>query len=243
MALGDVPTLFPAGVSNAAIASQLATFGAPDPTKYIVFWYDFFGYDAAATGTAHQWLATATGAATAVVGDINGGVLVVTNGAADDDNYFAQWQGNNVSNVAETFKIIAGKQTWFKTRFKISDATQSDFVIGLQVTDTTPLAVVDGLYFLKVDGSATLNMLLTKNSTSTTVAVTTLVSDTFVDVGFYYDGATKVAAFVNGSQVAQTTILTNLIDDEELAISFGIQNGEAVAKVLSLDYIFCASDR
>jgi len=236
-------TLFPDGVSNAAIDSQLATFGDTDPTKFITFFDDFFRYDAAATGTAHDWLATPTGAATAVVGDINGGVLVVTNAAADNDAYFAQWQGMNVANVVEPFKIIAGKRTWFKTRFKISDATQSDFVIGLQVTDTTPLAVVDGLYFLKADGSATLNMLLTKNSTSTTVAVTTLVSDTFVDVGFYYDGATKVAAFVNGSQVSQTTILTNLIDDEELSVSFGIQNGEAVAKILSLDYIFVSTER
>jgi hypothetical protein len=36
---------------------------------------------------------------------------------------------------------------------------------------------------------------------------------------------------------------TNLCDDEELTISFGIQNGEAVAKTMSIDYIFVSKER
>ena len=30
---------------------------------------------------------------------------------------------------------------------------------------------------------------------------------------------------------------TNAPDDEDLAVSFGIQNGEAAAKVITMDYI------
>ena len=36
---------------------------------------------------------------------------------------------------------------------------------------------------------------------------------------------------------------TNAPDDEELAVSFGIQNGEAVAKVMTLDYISAGKER
>lgn len=35
----------------------------------------------------------------------------------------------------------------------------------------------------------------------------------------------------------QLSVLTNLPDDEELTVSFGIQNGEAAAKTLAIDYI------
>jgi hypothetical protein len=40
-----------------------------------------------------------------------------------------------------------------------------------------------------------------------------------------------------------TAVTTNLPDDEDLAISFAIQNGEAVAKTMTVDYIFVAKER
>lgn len=115
-------------------------------------------------------------------------------------------------------------------------------MLGLQITDTTPLAVTDGVYFLKADGSTTLNLLVTKNSTSTTTAAATLVDDTYVTVGFVYNGSDKIDVFVNDVRIA-TSVTTNLVDDEELTLSFGIQNGEAAAKVLSLDYLFVSKER
>lgn len=238
-----VTTNFIDGVTNVPDSYVFGTFGSVDPSKYIQFFDDFMRYDAAATGTAHDWLATLTGTTpTAVLADENGGVLLVTLSAADDDNYFAQWQGSNTSNAVEPIKFISGKKTWFKTRFKTSDATQSDIVVGLQITDTTPLAVTDGVYFLKVDGTAVMNLLVTKGSTSTTTAAATLANATYVTLGFVYDGASKVDIFVNDVKVA-SSVTTNLPDTEELTISFGIQNGEAVAKTLSMDYIFCATER
>ena len=137
---------------------------------------------------------------------------------------------------------------FFKTRFKISDATQSDFVIGLQITDTTPLAVTDGVYFSKADGVATLNFNVVKNSTATTAsAITTLSDDTYITLGFYYNGKDSVQYFAGSNAVSPTYLgkssLTNLPDDEELTISFGIQNGEAVAKTMSIDYILSSKAR
>jgi hypothetical protein len=40
-----------------------------------------------------------------------------------------------------------------------------------------------------------------------------------------------------------TSVTTNLVDDEDLTPTFAIQNGEAVAKTMTVDYIFVAKER
>jgi hypothetical protein len=216
-------------------------FGLPDPTRYHVWFDDFDDYAAA------QWVITTTeagsGSATEAVASADGGILVVTNDDADNDADFFQWSGVDAAGAVETFKFIAGKKLFFKTRFKVSDATQSDFVIGLQITDTTPLAVTDGVYFRKDDGDADLDFVVIKNSTaSTATAFATVADDTYMELSFYYDGSAGIAYYKDGVQLG-TSDLTNLVDDEELTISFGIQNGEAVAKVMSIDYLLVAKER
>jgi hypothetical protein len=61
-------------------------------------------------------------------------------------------------------------------------------------------------------------------------------------LGFYYDGASAIQYSVNGS-VLGTSVTTNLPDDEDLTVTFAIQNGEAVAKTMTVDYIFVAKER
>lgn len=227
------PARFTAGVTNASPGSLMAQFGMPDPTKWHV-WFDDFD-----TFTAAEWTITTTEAGASSASEAitpgDGGVLLVTNDSADNDADF--FQG------AETFRLAAGKKLFFKTRIRTSDATQSDIVIGLQITDTAPLDVTDGVFFLKPDDAATLNFLVEKDNTATTqAAVTTLANDTWVDLGFYYDGKSTFGVFVNDVQVASVAS-TNMPDDEDLAVSFGIQNGAAAAKTLSVDYILVAKER
>ena len=229
-------TNFIDGVTNVPDTYALGSYVYPDPTQFHTWFDDFDDYVAA------EWTITETGTGTRAVGNLDNGILVITNAAADDDANFLQWSGATSAATVETWKFVAQKPLWFKCRFKVSDATQSDFVIGLQITDTTPLAVTDGVYFLKADGSTTCNLLVTKNSTSTTTAAATIVSDTYVSLGFFYDGANAIYIFKDDVCVGQSA-LTNLVDDEELTISFGIQNGEAVAKSMSLDYIFVSKQR
>lgn len=208
-------------------------FVPPSGNQAHVYFNDFDTY------VVGDWTLTTVeagaGSATEALGNEDGGVLVITNDAADDDSDFFQ-------KIGESFKFEVGKKLWFDCRFKVSDATQSDVVIGLQITDTTPLDVSDGVFFLKVDGSTTMNLLVEKNNTATTTAVATLANNTYVRLGFYYDGDSLIYAYENGVQVA-TSAVTNMVDDEELTISFGIQNGEAVAKVMTVDYIYCAKQR
>lgn len=206
-----------------------------DPSDYHVWFDDFDKF------TAADWTITTTeagaGSAAEAVGNLDGGVLVITNDDADDDADFLQW-------TKETFKFETGKRLYFAARVKVSDATQSDLVLGLQITDTTPLAVSDGIFFRKDDGDANLDFVVTKDSAATTkTAVSTLADDTWVKLGFYYDGSGSDIDILVNDVVIASAALTNVPDDEELAVSFGIQNGEAVAKVLSVDYIVAAKER
>lgn len=230
-------TRFPNGVTNVSQRSSLGAFGAPDPTKFHTYFNDFDTY------VVGDWVITTTeagaGSATEALADADGGVLLITNDAADNDNDFFQ-------KVGESFLMEAGKEAWFKARFKVSDATQSDFVIGLQITDTTPLDATDGIYFMKDDGDALLDIYCRKNATTGSTSATgiaTVVADTYMTVGWYYDGKSAVKYFVNDVHVGTLDGSSTYLPDTELTVSFGLQNGEAVAKTMSLDYIFASKAR
>lgn len=223
-------TRFPNGLTTAANGETLGNFILPDPTKAHVYFEDFDYY------TAADWTVTETGTATQALTDVDGGVLLITNSAADNDASFSQ-------KVGESFLFEAGKELWFKARFAVSDATQSDVVIGLQITDTTPLAVTDGVYFIKPDDAAAMNFVVVKDSTASTAsAITTVVAATYMTVGFYYNGSDSVSYFVNDVKLGSLPV-TNLPNDETLTISFGVQNGAAAAKTMSVDYILAAKER
>ncbi len=133
-------THFRNGVSNQAPGNPLFEYPYLDPFKYYSYVNDFFTY------TAGDWTITTTeagsGAATEALTSVAGGALLVTNDDADNDADFFNLKG-------ESFAYSSTKNMFFKARFKVSDATQSDIVMGLQITDTTPLAVSDGIYFMK----------------------------------------------------------------------------------------------
>lgn len=233
----SAPTRFPQGVNNVAESNPLAMFPANDPTKLHVFFDDFDRY------VVGDWTITTTeaggGSASEALADVDGGVLLITNDAADDDSDFFQ-------KVGESFLMAAGKKAWFKARFKVSDATQSDFVMGLQITDTSPLDATDGIYFMKDDGDANLDVYCRKNATTgstSATAIHTVVSDTFLSVAWFYDGVDKVYYYVDDVLKGSLNASSTYLPDTELTVSFGIVNGEAVAKTMSVDYVFAARER
>jgi hypothetical protein len=224
-------TRFPNGVTNVGEDSLFAQLGQPAATNFHTYFEDFDYYAAA------DWTVTETQAgATQALTDGDGGLLLLTNTAADDDLVSLQ-------KVGESFRFAAGKRLFFEARFKVSDATQSDVVIGLMITDTTPLDVTDGVFFIKSDGAATVNFRVEKNNTATAAtSIATMANDTFIRLGFYYDGVSAVQYFVNGA-IAGSSVTTNLPDDEDMTVTFAIQNGEAVAKTMTVDYIYAAKER
>lgn len=192
---------------------------------------------------ATDWVITETGSGTRAISQAKGGILLITNAAADDDENFLQLRDVASGQVAEHWKHVAAKRMFFSARFKVSDATQSDFVMGLQITDTSPLAVTDGIYFRKDDGDANIDCVVIKDSTATTVsAAATASDDTYMVLEFLYNGDGNFSFYKDGVVIGGAPT-TNASDDEELAVSFGIKNGAAAAKSMSLDYIYVAQER
>lgn len=232
--MGISNTRFPYGVTNVGETNLFGDMVQPDPTLFHEYFNDFDTY-AAGDWTVTETQAGATQALTA--GD--GGLLLLTNSAADDDL-------NALQKNPAAWTFTAGKKTFFRCRFKVSDATQSDVVIGLQVVDATPLDVSDGIYFLKADGSTNVSVICRKNATTGSTsasAITTLADDTFVELGFYYDGESKVYYEVNGSVTGSLDGSSSYLPDTTCTVSFAIQNGEAVAKTMTVDYIYVAKER
>ena len=119
----------------------------PSSTLFYQYANDFMTYNSGDfTITTTE---AGTGSATEALTSGAGGQLLLTNAAGDNDLDFLQLKG-------ESFKLSSSKRAFFEARFKVSDATQSDVIMGLQITDTTPLAVSDGVYFLKDDGDTVL---------------------------------------------------------------------------------------
>lgn len=227
-------TRFPNGVNNVAATDIFANLLNADPTQFHTYFNDFDTY------TAGDWVVTETDSgATQALTAGDGGWLLVTNTAANDDLVALQ-------KTPAAFSFTAGKQAFFKARFKISDATLSDIVMGLQVVDTTPLDVTDGIYFLKPDGAATLNVVCRKNATTGSTsasAIATMANDTFITLAWYYDGDSSLFYAVDGIVKGKLDASSSYLPDTICTISFALQNGEAVAKTMTVDFIFAAFQR
>lgn len=223
------PTRFPNGISTNQDVENLGQYALQDPTQWHSFFDDFDHYRAA------DWVITNVGTPTQALADEDGGALLLTNSAADDDSTALQ-------SVAESFKFETGKKLFFKVRLKINDVIQSVLTIGLVNRDTTPTDVDDGVFFTKSDTSPILQLAVEKNDVATTTPVLTMANDTYVDVGFFYNGNNQIRIYSGNSFVAASGI-TNLPDDEELLRSIFVENGEAVAKNMSIDYMFIAKER
>ena len=229
-------THFTNGVSNQTVGNPLYDYPYLNPFKYYTYSNDFFTYH------ADEWTITTTeagtGSATEAVTSQAGGALLITNAAGDNDLDFFNLKG-------EAFKFVSTKRMFFKAKFKVSDATQSDVVMGLTITDTTPLDTTDGIFFQKDDGDTNIDFHIEKDDSATSnAAIGTLADDTFITVAFAYDPNTSsFSIFMDDVKVGEQSTLTNVPDDEELTIAFGIQNGEAVAKTMTIDFIICAVER
>lgn len=226
------PSRFPNGVTNVGRSADTYMLPFLDPTEWHVYFNDFDDDLVSWTETATS---VGTGTSAAAIADADGGILRITTAANDNDGLFIESQG-------ESFLIEDGKKAYIKARFALGDATQSDFIIGLHSTDTTPQDATLRFLFESVDGSAALYFNVDDNTTdadSSTVA--TLADDTFVVVAAYWDGKGNIELFLNGSKI---TTMTNVsVPAAEMAIGIGYLNGAAGAETTDIDYILVAKER
>lgn len=227
------PTRFPGGVTNVASTNPLGMFGMLDPTQWHVYFNDFD------EDIPSDWTETATsvgtGTSAGAITDADGGVLRITTAANEDDGLFLESPG-------ESFKIEAGKRAFIKARFQVGDAIQSDLIVGLHSTDTTPLDATLRFAFISEDGSAALFFNVDDDTTdadSDTVA--TLEDDTWIEVAAYYDGKGSISLYADGVKVDTMTDVD--VPGAEMAMGIGYLNGAAGAETTDFDYIMVAKER
>lgn len=212
--------------------SNLPVCAGPD---YSVYFNDFL---VAQDYAAADWVVTTTeagsGSATeALAADEPFGALVLLNDDADNDL-------DALQSTEEFVKLQVGKRAWFESRMKISDATLSDFFIGVSITDTTALASTDQVGFLKAAASTSIAAVSILASASTSTAAVATATTAYRQYGFYWDGISRVYFFVDRALVA--THNSN-IPTRTMALTVHIQNGEAVAKSATIDYLYVCQER
>lgn len=215
--------------------SNLPVQPGPD---YCVYMNDFL---VAQDYAAADWVITTTEAGSgdateALAADELNGALLLTNDNADNDL-------DALQSTEECWKPTVGKNLWFEAKVKVSDADDVDMLIGLAITDTTVLDASNRINFRLAEGSA--SILCQADSTAdSAVSLASGVSaadDTYVVLGFHWDGKNKVDYYVNRSLVQTTT--SGIPTAENLAISMHIQNGDAAADTMTIDYIYVCQER
>jgi hypothetical protein len=203
-------------------------------TDSVVFFDDFVNPGTVASDAIPNWTTTlveaGAGESTVTLADASGGAVILTTDANEDDGVNLQLKG-------ESFGFSTSqKATYFGCRLQASEATQSDFLVGLCITDTTLLGgMTDGVYFRKVDGSTSVAFVTEKDSTETeTTGVLTFAVDTYYVLEFYFDGS-SIEAFVDGVRVAQHT--TNIPDDELVTPSVHFLTGAAAVETMQIDWV------
>lgn len=206
------PTRFPAGVSTQAIGSTLGQFPLPDPTDISVDFEDFFQYVAndwtVTNTTSYQTIGLVTG---------NGGIISTTGGASSVTGNIGAIQANPLNFNIATNTIVAAapptQQAWFYTAFKATTAINDQLLTGV-ASSIAALTPTDGIYFNKAAASTAITFVVRKGSASlaataystgsTTVA--TLVNNTFIKLGWYYDGRGNIDVFVNDAKVCSVDV-------------------------------------
>ncbi len=227
------PKRFSNGIVNVASDKPMGALIIPDPTSVHIDFDDFDTYD-----TGDYTVTETQAGATQALQDGDGGQILLTNSAADNDVVALQ-------RVKEAFTFESGKKMWFTCRLQVSDATQSDWLVGLHVTDTSPIASApaDGVYFRKDDGDTNIDFHIQASSAEVTAAngAGTNADATWVRLDFYFDGVDTFKYFVDSVEIGD--LETTSFPTTELNLSFCIQNGEAVAKTMTLDWIGAIKER
>ena len=176
--------------------------------------------------TPRGYNATAVGTSIVEASDEPGFVAEIVTAALDND-------GLTMQLVGTTFRPTAAREVSYGISLQADEALQSDFLVGLTVTSTDPLAAVsDGLYFRKIDGVATINAVTEKDSVETqAAAVATLAANTTVTLEIYCSGG-SVSYYINGLESAVHT--TNIPDDESLSPIIQFLSGSAGAKRMKI---------
>jgi hypothetical protein len=229
-------TRTPNGVSDQNLSSVFNS--VPFGTKALVDYYQYFNDFMNYLG-ATEWTITNANGGTLALRDEAGGVLRVTNGAT------ATWLVS-AQKIGLAFAPTVGKRFFGRIKVRTDDVTNGGILAGLALTDTTPLDATDGIYIIKNDAAATVSLVLRKDATtgSTSLALGSMVVNTWFIVDLYYDGVDRLYAAVNGSVIGYVTYSTAYVPDTPITPTFFRGNGAAgSSELLDIDTLWFAQER
>lgn len=201
----------------------------------VIHYFEDFTNTPVASDAISGWTTTlvegGNGETTVTSPDGSGGILLLTTDDAENDGPSLQITSGECYSFSSSQAL-----TYFGIRMKTGEATQSDFLVGLCITNTALLGgMTDGVYFRKVDGSTATAFVTEKDSSETaTAAVHTVAADTYVTYEFCFDG-TRIYAWVDGTKVATHT--ATIPDDELLVPSIEFLTGNTAIETMTVDWI------
>lgn len=192
-----------------------------------------------ATGVIKEgWLCTfvevgAGGQLMSKIAGADGGQLLVTTAGNENDGINMQMTGEACN------PSVAAAYHWpfyYGIRFKVSDATESDFIAGMCATDSTLTAgMEDGVYFRSADGAVAIAAVVEKDHVETSTAALDGADDTWMTLEILFNGY-AVYFFVNGVRLA-SPVMDNWPNDEFLTPSFEYLNGAAGSDTVTIDWM------
>lgn len=229
------PTRFSAGVSTIDAQYLLGNYPVPAPfhssgtllTGLCQYANDF-------TNSVAEYTVTGSSSAIALADGL-GGIAVLTPGGTTTAT-----AAYKTSTIAQ---FVAGNQLWFQARFKASAVSSTkSFYVGLRKGSAT----TDGIWFAKPASSTSVNLVSTVGSTATTLVtgVATAAADTWLEVGFYYNG-TDLLVYNGDTMVARVsaptigssgTTLTNAVLGPVMQIT------PTATDTLTVDYILASTE-
>lgn len=234
------PSRFLSGVATVDAQYPLGNYPFPDPfhtsgsagLDVTSLANDFFTIGS----TTLDWTITGTSSTFAITDGV-GGVALITPGGTTTTT--------TVAGAHSGFQFVAGNKFWYLCRIKASAVSGTKaFTFGMQ--KGTGATNTDGIFFTKAASSTSLNLVSRVNSTSTTLVtgVATAAADTYLDVGFYYDG-TDLLVFASDALIARVTAPTIGSTGTNLTDALLTQYFQVVptaTDTLSIDYVLSAQE-
>jgi hypothetical protein len=238
----SAPTRFLSGVATVPATEPLGNYPFPDPfhtggsagLDVVSYANDFFNIGS----TTLDWTITGSSSTFATTNGL-GGIALITPGGTTTTT--------TVASAGSSFQLIAGNKFWYVCRIKMSAISSTKaFTFGLQKGSGATGSATDGLWFTKPASSTSLNLVSKVDGTATTLVtgVTTVVADTYLEVGLYYDG-TDLLVYSEHDLVARVSAPTvgataTTLTDELLNVVFNVV--PTATDTLSIDFVLTAQE-
>lgn len=212
-----------------------------NPTDWMFYEDDFLAEGASNVPDTFKWdIIKDSSAATTVEADQIHGVALLSSAATTNDD------GNLLQSLNEFIKPTTGKRFAFECRLKSADADQMDIMVGLaQRSATNPencLTADNSIAFHVVDENASILCKSRASDIETSKdSDVDLADDTYVKLGFAYDGAGNIDYHVNDSPVAR--ISSNIPATELAVILYQLSGNNTGTHTMRVDYVRACSER